>query len=55
MRMSGYLALSRQAALQRDMTAIANNLANATTTAYRAERTVFDEALARVGRTPISR
>jgi flagellar basal-body rod protein FlgF len=54
MRMSGYLALSRQAALQRDMTAIANNLANATTTAYRAEHTVFDEALARVGRRSVA-
>ena len=38
MRTTGYLALSRQAALERDMAMIANNLANATTTGYRAEQ-----------------
>lgn len=54
MRISGYLALSRQAAIQRDMTVIANNLANATTTAYRAEHTVFDEALTRAGRRSVA-
>ena len=54
MRMSGYLALSRQAALQRDMSVIANNLANVATTAYRAERTVFDEALTRAGRRSVA-
>lgn len=54
MRTSAYLALSRQAAIQRGMTVIANNLANATTTAYRAERTVFDEALVRAGRRSVA-
>ena len=54
MRMSSYLALSRQAALEREMTTIANNLANATTTAFRAEHTVFEEALA-PGRPPLGR
>ena len=49
MRTSSYLALSRQTVLQREMTVIANNLANATTTGYQAERLVFDEALARTG------
>ena len=34
---TSYLALSRQAALQRHMATIATNLANATTTGYRAE------------------
>ena len=49
MRATGYLALSRQAALERDMAVIANNLANATTTGFRAEHTVFAETLQRVG------
>ena len=54
MRTSSYLALSRQTVLQREMTVIANNLANATTTGYQAERLVFDEALARTGRRAVA-
>lgn len=54
MRISSYLALSRQATLERDMSVIANNLANATTTGYRAERTVFDETLERAGRRSVA-
>jgi len=54
MRTTGYLALSRQAALERDMAVIANNLANATTTGFRAEHTVFAETLQRVGRRAVA-
>ena len=54
MRTSSYLALSLQTVLQREMTVIANNLANATTTGYQAERLVFDEALARTGRRAVA-
>ena len=43
MRTTSYLALSRQAALERQMATVANNLANATTTGYRAEHMVFEE------------
>ena len=50
MRTTSYLALSRQAALERDMTVIANNLANVTTAGFRATRTVFDEVMVRAGR-----
>lgn len=46
---TSYLALSRQVALQRHMTTIATNLANAATTGYRAEHTVFEQLLQRVG------
>jgi flagellar basal-body rod protein FlgF len=46
---TSYLALSRQVALQRHMTTIATNLANAGTTGYRAEHTVFEGLLQRVG------
>ena len=50
MRTTSYLALSRQVALERHMATIANNLANATTSGYRAEHTVFEEMLQRAGR-----
>ena len=46
---TGYVALSRQMVLQRHMTTIANNIANAGTTGYRAEHTLFEQALARPG------
>lgn len=46
---TSYLALSRQVALQRHMTNVANNLANATTTGYRAEHTLFAQVLERTG------
>src|SRR5262245_13893970 len=54
MRTTAYLALSRQAALERDMAVIANNLANATTTGFRAEHVVFAETLQRVGRRAVA-
>ena len=50
MRTTSYLALSRHAALERQMATVANNLANATTTGYRAEHMVFEETLHRAGR-----
>ena len=53
MRTTSYLA-SRQAALERQMATVANNLANATTTGYRAEHMVFEETLHRAGRQRIA-
>ena len=50
MRTTSYLALSRQAVLERQMTNVANNLANAATTGYRAEHMVFEDTLHRAGR-----
>jgi flagellar basal-body rod protein FlgF len=47
---TSYLALSRQVTLERHMATIANNLANAATSGYRAERTVFEKTLQRAGR-----
>ena len=41
------IAISRQAALQRDMDAVANNIANANTPGYKAERMLFSEYLVR--------
>jgi flagellar basal-body rod protein FlgF len=46
---TNYIALSRQVALQRHMATIANNVANAATTGYRAERTLFQPVLERAG------
>ncbi|MDJ0944138.1 MAG: flagellar basal-body rod protein FlgF [Kiloniellales bacterium] len=42
----GYVALSRQVTLRRQMEMIANNLANMNTTAYRGEQLLFREFLA---------
>ncbi|MDX2103577.1 MAG: flagellar hook-basal body complex protein [Alphaproteobacteria bacterium] len=44
-----YIALSRQAALRRELNTVANNIANASTNGFRGERTLFQEFLARVG------
>lgn len=49
MRTTSYVALSRQAALERQMATVANNLANATTSGYRAEHMVFEDLLHRAG------
>jgi flagellar basal-body rod protein FlgF len=49
MRTTSYVALSRQAALERQMAVVANNLANATTSGYRAEHMVFEDLLHRAG------
>jgi hypothetical protein len=54
MRITSYLALSWQAALERQMTTVANNLANATTMGFRVEHMVFEETLHRAGRQPVA-
>ena len=42
---TGYISLSHQMALQRQMEVIANNLANANTAGYKADETLFEEFL----------
>ena len=42
---TAYLALSRQVALMRDMSVIANNVANSTTPGFRAENVTFETVL----------
>jgi flagellar basal-body rod protein FlgF len=42
-----YIALASQAGLERHMQAVANNLANMSTTGYKAERVMFKEYLNR--------
>ena len=49
MENTSYIALSGLTALRREVDVIANNIANANTTAYRAERTLFEEYLADLG------
>jgi flagellar basal-body rod protein FlgF len=46
---ASYVTLTRQTGLLREMTAIANNLANLSTTGYRREGTVFAEHVRRTG------
>lgn len=46
---TSYIALSRQMALDRHMTALANNVANAATTGFQAEHTLFETVLERAG------
>lgn len=46
---TSYIALSRQIALQRQMTVVANNLANTTTTGYKGERMLFETVLQQAG------
>ena len=45
METTGYIALSRQLGLRRNMDIIANNMANMNTPAYKAERLIFVEHL----------
>ena len=45
MENTAYIALTRQAALDRQMDVIANNIANAATTAYKGEHMMFAELL----------
>ena len=40
---AGYIALTRQSGLAREMQTVANNIANAATTGYRAEGIIFSE------------
>lgn len=44
-----YVGLSRQVALTRELEVVAHNIANMNTVAFRAERTLFDEAMAKAG------
>ena len=46
---TAYVSLSRAVALDRQMTALAQNIANASTSGYRAERMVFEAVLERAG------
>lgn len=46
---TAYVALSRQVALQRQMTEVATNIANAATSGYKAEHTLFETVLQRAG------
>ena len=46
MDVSGHVGLSRQSGLMGEMRVIANNLANMSTTGYRAERIVYSEFVA---------
>ncbi|MFZ5789694.1 MAG: flagellar basal-body rod protein FlgF [Pseudomonadota bacterium] len=48
MENAGYIALSRQVVLSRQMDVIANNLANVTTPAYKAQEMRFEEFLDRL-------
>lgn len=50
MENTSYIAMSRQASLRRSMDIVANNIANANTPAYKAERMVFQEYLAKPAR-----
>ena len=49
---AGYVALSRQSGLMREMQIIANNVANISTTGFRREGLVFAEHVARLDREP---
>lgn len=50
MENAGYAALTRQSGLMREMRVIANNIANANTTGFRAEGMIFAEHVAATGR-----
>ncbi len=46
---TGYIALSHQMALQRQMDVIAHNIANTSTTGYKANQTLFEQFLMKAG------
>lgn len=48
MENTGYITLTRQSGLAREMRVIANNIANAATTGYRSEGVIFSEYVQRV-------
>lgn len=50
----GYVALSRQMSLMRQMDVMANNIANANSTAFKGEHVLFAEYVSDLGRTPVS-
>ena len=51
---SGYVTLTRQSGLMREMQVVANNVANASTTGYRREGVVFAEHVVRTGEDSLS-
>ena len=50
METTAYIALSRQLVLRRHLEVVANNIANATTSGFKAEAMLLQSALARAGR-----
>lgn len=52
MESTGYITLTRQSGLQREMQVVANNIANAATTGYRAEGIIFSEYVKAVDGAP---
>ena len=52
MEQAGYTTLSRQSGLAREMRVVANNIANAATTGFRAEGLIFSEFILPVDRGP---
>jgi len=52
MEAAGYATLTRQSGLMREMQIVAHNIANASTTGYRAEGLVFSEFVRRAGDGP---
>ncbi|MGB5865972.1 MAG: flagellar hook-basal body complex protein [Sulfitobacter sp.] len=50
MESTGYITLTRQFGLQREMQVVANNIANAATTGFRAEGVIFSEYVKSVDR-----
>jgi flagellar basal-body rod protein FlgF len=50
METTAYIALSRQMALRRQMDLIANNIANATTSAFKAETLIYEPVVSDAGR-----
>ena len=51
---SGYVTLSRQSGLMREMQVVSNNIANLSTTGYRREGVVFAEHIVRTGEESLS-
>lgn len=49
MNNTAYVALSRQSALQKELTSVANNIANSDTTGFRRETQIFSEFVQRLG------
>lgn len=49
---SGYVALTRQSGLLREMQVVANNIANAATTGFRQQGVAFSEYIDKAGRAP---
>lgn len=49
---AGYVSLTRQSGLMREMEAVANNIANASTTGFRREGVIFAEHVARLEAAP---